>query len=96
MAMAQGSAHAELKFSATINFAVCHYVLETKEVSDGQRKSRRTYLIENKMVSQFLAAKCMEKTGRKMTSIFAKLLKTNVEKMPDFGLAMMLMKTSKL
>ena len=54
----------------------------------------RAYLIENEMVSHFLAAKGMEKKGRKMTSISLKLLKTNVEKMPEFRLAMMSLKIS--
>ena len=54
----------------------------------------KIYIIETKIVISFLAAKGMGKKGRKMTSIFLNLLKTNVEKMPDFRLAIMSMKIS--
>jgi hypothetical protein len=49
------------------------------------KNSAKIYIIENKIVSLFSAAKVMgEKRGRKMRLIFLKLLKTNVEKMSIF------------
>jgi hypothetical protein len=64
-----------------------------KRLAMSSENASKIYFIETKIVISFLAAKGIgKKKGRKMTSIFLNLLKTNVEKMPDFRLAIMLLK----
>ena len=59
--------------------------------------SARIYIIETKIVSQFITTRAMrKKKGQKMGLNCPKLLKTNIEKMSAFRLSMMLMKIKKL
>jgi hypothetical protein len=54
---------------------------------------RKPYVVEIKPVSEFVAARSRKTRGEKMKVTSIMLLKTNVEKMPETGLSIMLMKT---
>jgi len=47
-------------------------------------------------LADLVVATVMKKKGEKMRQIFTKLLKTHIEKMPDFRLSIMLMKKNEL
>ena len=51
----------------------------------------KIYIIANKIVSQFLVAWERKNAGGKMKVTSIMLLKTSVEKMPDFRLSIMLL-----
>jgi hypothetical protein len=57
---------------------------------------RNHQVIETKSVNRFPRNQTQKKKGKKMEAICWMLLKTNVEKMSDFRLSKMLMKTNDL
>ena len=76
---------------------VLHDVLEKKGLATDGLNFAKFYVIETKIFIKLFGGRgSRKKRGRKMRPSFIKLLKTHVEKMTDFCLSTIFMKTKEL